>query len=138
MAKEDLAAVPDSSTDDAPDLFSQAQIVGKEERPAIKKQSREAQMRALRRILGDTVLDIFPKPFIAAVEKAYQHWLDHPDSYLVSEFDSQRERDDSLTVMRAYAECAGELGYTVRTQASEEPNVLLWRVQTRRRIGQGN
>jgi hypothetical protein len=89
-------------------------------------------MRGLRRILGDSVLDVFPEALIASVDKCYTFWQEHPDSYIVTMFDTEQDMADSLVVMRAYAECADGGGYTIRTVADENPLKLVWRAQNRR------
>ena len=114
------------------DLFDDAKILEKEQRTAARYAKKEPTMRALRRILGDGVLAIFPPDLMTSVDKAFRHWQEHPDSFLVTPFDTEQERDDTLLVLRAYAECAGEDGYTVYTEAAPEANVLHWRVQTRK------
>lgn len=100
-----------------------------------KQPYREPQMKALRRIFGDVVLEIFPQTFIDAVELAYRFWFDHPDSYLDTLFDTEQEKNDSLTAMRAYAEIAGPEGegYTISTRTHDDPCMLVWRAQTRRK-----
>jgi hypothetical protein len=97
-----------------------------------RRVSREPQMRALRRILGDQVLDIFPQGLMDSVEGGYKFWETHVDSYIVTAFESEQDRDDALAVMRAYAECAGEDGYTIATQNVGEKHELTWRTQKRR------
>ena|SRR5713226_1432982 len=92
----------------------------------------EPVMAGLRRILGDEVLDIFPRPLMEAVDRSYQIWLANPDSYLPTQFDTEQEKKDSLHVMRAYAECAPDGPYTIRTLSDENPALLIWRAQTRR------
>lgn len=98
---------------------------------AAKSQSKEPQMAALTRILGDHVRDIFPEEFREAVTKSYTFWREHPDSYLDTLFDTAQERDDTLTVLRAYAECAPDGPWSIRTQANDNPKMLCWRVQNR-------
>jgi LmbE family N-acetylglucosaminyl deacetylase len=96
---------------------------------------REPQIHLLARVLGEIVYDIFPEAFKDAVEAGYAFWVAHPSSYLDTEFDTAEERDDSLAVMRAYAEIAGDNGegYTIATRVHEDPKMLVWRAQTRRR-----
>lgn len=88
-------------------------------------------MTALTRILGDHVRDIFPEEFREAVTKSYTFWREHPDSYLDTLFDTAQERDDTLTVLRAYAECAPDGPWSIRTQSNNDPKMLCWRVQNR-------
>jgi len=92
----------------------------------------EPTMAGLRRILGDSVLDIFPVELRNAVDAAYKHWSDHPDSYLETPFDTADECNDALTLMRAYCECAPAGPWTLRTIDPDIRPVLHWRVQNRR------
>lgn len=96
---------------------------------------REPQIHLLRRVLGDTVLDIFPTEFIDAVEAGKTFWDNHPNSYLDTLFDSESEKDDTLAVMRAYSEIAGPKGegYTIATRSHDDPAMLVWRAQPRRK-----
>lgn len=95
-------------------------------------EKKEPQMAALRRIFGDGVLDIFPKELREAVDNCYKFWQEHPDSYINTPFDTADELRDSLIAMRAYAECADNGGYTIRTLAKPDPALLTWRAQNRR------
>jgi hypothetical protein len=95
----------------------------------------ETVLQSLKRILGDSVLDIIPTDVQEAVEAAYKFWSEHSDSYLVTPFDDQKGRDDALAVMKAYAEIAPNGPYTIRTDKDSEPEVLLWRAQTRQGKG---
>lgn len=96
---------------------------------------REPQIKALLRILGEDVLNIFPTNFTAAVEQGYQFWQTHPDSYIDTDFDTAQERNDTLIVMRAYAEIAGpeHEGYTIATKNEGPDSLLVWRAQPRRK-----
>lgn len=114
-------------------LTPPAELVAARARKAAEK--REPTMRGLRRILGDVVLDVFPEELINAVDTGYKVWVDNPDSYIPTEFASEQDKNDSLHVMRAYAECAGEHGYTIRVLADPDPLLLLWRVTNRRGHG---
>jgi hypothetical protein len=117
--------------------FLEKSVVREREKSAqAERAKKDPLMRALRNILGDVVLDIFPQPLRDAVDKAYTFWREHPDSFLDTTFASVEEKFDSLTVMRAYADCAGENGYTIRTDAHADPLVLSWRVQNRRGAGE--
>jgi hypothetical protein len=91
----------------------------------------ETVLQQLRRILGEPVLELIPKDVQEAVEAAYIFWKEHSDSYLITPFDDQQGRDDALAVMKAYAEIAPNGPYTIRTDKDSEPEVLLWRAQTR-------
>jgi hypothetical protein len=102
-----------------------------------KEANREPQLRALRRLLGDVVLTIFPEPLRESIDASYQFWLKNPDSYQITDFDDEKEKDDTLIVMRAYAECAWDVGYTIRTVTDDNPNRLVWRAQNRRAIKDG-
>lgn len=97
----------------------------------------EPVMRMLRRIFGDVVLDIFPAAFRQAVNDSYRHWVENPDSFLITDFDTEQDKLDSLAAMRAYSECADDGGYSIRTLADKDPCRLVWRAQTRRKIRGG-
>jgi hypothetical protein len=111
---------------------SQVRQIVKGEKVSLKK---EPQMRALRRILGHNVLDVFPLGIIQAVDASYKFWLENPDSFLDTPFESEAEKDDALLVMRAYAECADDGGYSIRTVKTDDPCLLSWRAQNRRGSG---
>lgn len=95
---------------------------------------KEPQMAALRRIFGDGVLDIFPPELREAVDNCYKFWQANPDSYINTQFDTADELRDSLIAMRAYAECADNGGYTIRTLSKPDPTLLTWRAQNRRTV----
>jgi hypothetical protein len=92
----------------------------------------EPTMRALRRIIGDTVLEIFPEGFPEMVDNFYNIHTANPDKWDIVELGDEDERDDLLKLMRAYAECAGDKGYTVRQDRTADPSVLRFRVTVRR------
>jgi hypothetical protein len=92
----------------------------------------EPTMRALRRILGDDVLDIFPEGLTETVDDFYAVHSENEAKWDEVELDTQQERDDTLALMRAYAECAGEKGYTIRQDRTTAPSVLRFRVTDRR------
>ncbi len=94
----------------------------------------EPTMAGLRRVLGDGVLAIFPQELMDAVDRAYVIWKENPDVYLPTPFDTEQDRADSLTVMRAYAECAPKGPYTIRTLSDPNPLLLIWRAQNRRMV----
>jgi hypothetical protein len=96
---------------------------------------REPQMAALRRILGNNVLDVFPLDLIRAVDASYRFWLENPDSFLDTPFETVEEKEDALLIMRAYAECADDGGYSIRTVKTDDPCLLSWRAQNRRGSG---
>lgn len=130
-SKADLALAADEwSPPEFPALESGQ--VRKVEKKAQVSQKREPQMAALRRILGDGVLGVFPLGIMQAVDRSYQFWRDNPDSFLDTPFDTEQEKADALTVMRAYAECAPNGPYTIRTVTVDDPLVLSWRAQNRR------
>jgi hypothetical protein len=101
-------------------------------RRATKAPAKEPTMAGLRRVLGDSVLDVFPPELRDAVDRAYVIWQTNPDSYLPTPFDTEQDKLDSLVVMRAYAECAPKGPYTIRTISDDDPKLLVWRAQNRR------
>ena len=132
MAKSDevLTSVPDTTPPAVPEIRVD------ETRSVTKKRAREVSqsetvLQALMRILGDAVLDVIPEGVRGAVDAAYKFWQTHPDSFLVTDFDSQQSRDDALTVMKAYAEIAPEGPWTIRVDHDSAEHVLHWRAQTR-------
>lgn len=135
MTDKNLAAVPDAPEGKGLGANLAAGTATKVKATRGQRTTREPQMRALVRILGPGVRDIFPEQFRQAVEQGYQFWKDNNDSYLAVPFDTEQEKDDCLTVMRAYAECAGDKGYTIATRNGDDPLTLLWRAQDRRVIG---
>jgi hypothetical protein len=104
-------------------------------RETAESQWREPQIHLLYRVLGESVVDIFPEVFVKSVEAGYLFWVNNPSSYLETLFEDELERDDTLAIMRAYAEIAGEdhEGYTIATRSHEDPAMLVWRAQTRRK-----
>jgi hypothetical protein len=102
-----------------------------EKAPKRRKQP-ETQMRALHRILGDSVIEMLPAEIVGAVDAVYVWTLQNPDSFQCTPFDSEQEKNDALTVMRAYCEMAGEKGYTIYTRADEDPSMLIWKITRRR------
>ena len=56
----------------------------------------------------------------------------NPEAFQYTPFDSEQEKDDAATIMRAYAEMAGDKGYTIYSQADENPALLVWKVTDRR------
>lgn len=92
----------------------------------------EPQMRSLRRILGDSVLDIIPFDVREAVDAVHAFGKANPEAFQYTPFESAEEKESALTIMRAYAEMAGEKGYTVYSQADEDPALLVWKVTDRR------
>jgi hypothetical protein len=124
---------PDTDEFDFSMLAPPEELVRAREKKAAEK--REPVMRGLRRILGDSVLDIFPQPLMASVDAAYKVWLANPDSYIPTKFDTEQSKLDALHVMRAYAECADDGGYTIRSLADPDPCMLIWRAQNRRGHG---
>jgi hypothetical protein len=129
-----LKGVDPLADDEPSDRFAHLATVGEKqithERAVAKKA--EPVMAGLVRILGVTVLDIFPQALRDAVDKSYDIWMANPDVYLPTPFDTEQDKLDSLHVMRAYAECSPKGPYTIRTVKDDDPCLLVWRAQTRR------
>ena len=142
MTKDNVTEMPAHAPEASVIPFGQTTVRTPEKQAAEKPKApyKEPQIKALLRIFGEVVYDIFPQTFIDAVESGYKFWVDHPDSYLDTLFDSEQERNDSLTAMRAYSEIAGPdaVGYTIATRAHENPAMLVWRAQTRRKHNTDN
>jgi hypothetical protein len=122
---------PDSVLDDNGSPFSGLRMVARTT-AAMRARKVEPTMRKLRRILGDEILDIFPEGLIDAVDQLHDAWRADPEPWAELDFETEAERDDALDLMRAYAECAGDKGYTIRTDPDTEPTVARFRVTTRR------
>ncbi len=95
-------------------------------------------MRKLRRILGEHVLELIPAEVREAVDTVYRFGKVNPEAFQYTPFDSPDQKDNALETMRAYAEMAGDNGYTIYVQADEDPDLLIWKVTDRRtRKGKG-
>lgn len=90
------------------------------------------QMRQLRNILGDGVLELIPADLRTAVDAIYAFNKVNPDVFQTTPFDTVQERDECITLMRAYAEMAGDYGYTIYTQDDRDEKLLVWKVTLRR------
>jgi len=97
-----------------------------------ESQAVEPTMRALRRILGEDVLDIFPEGFTDLIDGLYEAHSQDSEKWSEAEYDSADERNDALALMRAYAECAGETGYTIRQDRTASAETLRFRVIPRK------
>lgn len=97
---------------------------------SVKKQ--EPQFRALCRILGWIPSEVLPADLCEAVDVVYEWGKQNPDTFQCTPFDTPDERNDALTVMRAYAECPGDTGYTIYTKTDADPCMLVWKVTRRR------
>lgn len=97
-----------------------------------RREKAEPQMRALRRIFGDSVLEIIPKDIRDAVDMVHAYNKIEKDTFQVTPFDTAEDRDNALLSMRAYAEMAGDKGYTIYTKDDVNPAQLVWKVTDRR------
>jgi hypothetical protein len=100
--------------------------------PYQKGQKKEPQFRALCRILGWDPRELLPADLCDAVDAVYEFGQKVADVFQVTPFDTAKERDDALVVMRAYAETPGDQGYTIYTQNDADPAKLVWKVTKRR------
>src|SRR5208282_5018906 len=107
---DEIRTVYAALTDKEPGTVTRAKRPVKKVPPAFQ---------TLRRILGDTVLEIFPMQLSQAVDQSYMVWKQNPDTYLGTECETVEEMDDVLFVMRACAQIAGEKGYSIRTVARD-------------------
>lgn len=112
--------------------LSAAQSVRAEKAARSQSEKIEPTMRALRRILGDYVLEVFPEGFCEAIDGLFKVHAEDADMWAVAEYGNRQERDDALKLMRAYAECAGDKGYTIRQDKETDAEVLRFRVVVRR------
>jgi hypothetical protein len=104
-------------------------------RPQARKQEQpgyEQSMHAMRRILGDEVLELFPEGFTDQVDKLFKVHSANPALWAEISCDSEDDRDDLFALMRAYAECADDPGYTIRQDRTTGASVLRVRVITRK------
>ena len=129
--------IPQSQSDPLAEdgAFSGLRLVAPQAAVARAARRAEPTMRKLRRILGDEILDIFPDGLIEAVDALHVAWQADPKPWAELDFESEDERDDALDLMRAYAECAQDKGYTIRTDSDSEPTTARFRVTTRRGAG---
>jgi len=132
MTERKLTRVPDAPERMLPfgKLVTDKTVSGKKSRSG--RANREPQMRALRRILGDGIMGIFPEELMKSVDAAHEFWQTNGDDFLVTDFDTVQDKEDSVTVMRAYAECAQDNGYSVYTRSDDDPLRLVWKVAKRR------
>jgi hypothetical protein len=96
---------------------------------------RETSMHALRRILGDEVLDVFPEGIVDTTDALFEEHAKNKDAWADVTFETASDRNDALALLRAYAECADDPGYTIRQDRTTEPNVLRFRVVVRKGSG---
>ena len=94
--------------------------------------AREPSMRALVRILGTEVLDIFPEGIIETVDALAKDHAADKAKYAWVVFDSEDEAADALALMRAYAESTTDPGVSIRQDKATEPNELRFRVTFRK------
>ena len=92
----------------------------------------EPQMRALRRILGDTVLDLFPQAVMDTIDALIEIHAADTSAYAEAAFDTEQDRDDCLTLMRAYAECADQERLSIRQDKDTDATALRFRVVVRK------
>jgi hypothetical protein len=90
------------------------------------------QMRALRNVLGDEVLNIIPGEIREAIDAVHGFHKHNPDAFQVTPFESETDKEGFLVLARAYAEMAGTHGYTIYTQDDEDASKLVWKVTDRR------
>jgi hypothetical protein len=126
--------MPDSESGFA-SLLGGAKAVQKQRAKPAGSGVTEPTMRALRRILGDDVLDIFPEGLPNQVDELFDVCMENADFWAEVECESVQERNDLLALMKAYAECAGEKGYTVRQDRTADSDVLRCRVVPRKGSG---
>jgi hypothetical protein len=95
-------------------------------------------MQTLVKTFGDSFIECFPQEFRDAVDEAYEFWRENPDSYLPFEAETIEQKEEMLVCMRAYAECAPNGPYTIRTIADPNPLLLVWRAQDKRKRRNGS
>jgi hypothetical protein len=94
--------------------------------------TREPTMHALVRILGPEVLDIFPDGIAETVtELAAAHAADK-SAYAHVVFDSPEDREDALSLMRAFTESTDDPRLSIRQDKNTDPDELRFRVVLRK------
>jgi hypothetical protein len=123
----------ETPTEFQPDNPLLAKTVQKSETPAPKTRRKQLPlMRQLLNILGEPVRDLIPFDLRQAVDTIFEFNKINPDVFQTTPFDSVKERDECITLMRAYGEMAGDYGYTIYTQDDEDETLLVWKVTLRR------
>lgn len=89
-------------------------------------------MRAVCRILGINIRELIPADLCDAIDSIYVFNKVNKDTFQSTPFESEAEKEDFLFLARAYAECAGEKGYTIFTKTVKEPEICVWKVTDRR------
>jgi hypothetical protein len=115
--------------------ITSAGSVTRERSRARTTEIREPSMHAMRRILGDEVLDLFPDGIVETCDELFKLHKEDTDQWAEVRFDSAADRNDALALMRAYAECADDPGYTIRQDKATDPDVLRFRVTVRKGSG---
>jgi hypothetical protein len=96
------------------------------------KKSKEPQMKALCRILGINIRELIPAELCDAIDQVYAYNQIQKDTFQSTPFETEADKEDFLYLARAYAETAGEKGYTIFTKTVEEPEICVWKVTDRR------
>lgn len=135
MSKTTLESVPATPiTPAAPDLRGQTSV-RKVAKAALSKGPQEPPVRKLFRLLNLKAEDIFDSALIDAVDKSFQFYQTHPDSYLDTQFESEQEALECEFLLRCVADVAPNGPYTIRTVKTDDPSLLSWRAQPKRGSG---
>jgi hypothetical protein len=117
------------------ELLSDAGAYTRPQARKVEGPAYEPSMHAMRRIMGDEVLELFPEGFTDQVDALFKAHNGNPALWAEIECESEDDRDDLFALMRAYAECADDPGYTIRQDRTTGAAVLRVRVITRKGSG---
>jgi hypothetical protein len=134
MTKQETPAGPLSASQ-----LAAISAVQEENRQTVTRRKRAAQeqsetaLQTLHRLFGDQVYDLFPPELIKSVDTMHVYGKTHADEYILTPFDSERDKLDSWALIKAYCEIAPNGGYTIRVDWNQDANMLAWKIQDRRK-----
>jgi ferredoxin-NADP reductase len=115
-------------------LFQDRQETVTKRKKAAAQTRNETSLQLLFRLFGTDIYDCFPESLMESAEKMREWSKEHVDAYVITKFETEQDKLNSLGLLRAYGEIAPDGGYTVRVDWDSAPNVLHWKITTRRRI----
>lgn len=132
MPVQETPLVPDDVLEDNDSPLGALRAVKKPLKTVREGKKVEPSMRKYCRIMEVLPSDLFPDGFTALVDQLFGAHTADLEAWAEAEYESESERDDSLDLLRLYAECAGEKGYTIRVDYDTEPTIARFRVTARR------
>ena len=132
MPETQTRPVPSDILEDNDSPLGALRAVKKPLKTVRAAQKVEPSMRKYCRIMETDPAELFPDGFTDLVDQLFAAHTADPEGWAEAEYESEQERDDSLDLLRLYAECAGEKGYTIRVDYDTDPTVARFRVTTRR------